>query len=159
MVDGYGDYGPIGWTRKVDPLLFNGDESVSDGLISFDDVSYKVAEEVLALLPGDADTDRQNEAPTLRELLELAVKYEGFFGGYRVGPSRDDERVTVDSVSLPVAKYKVAQVPDPYEFADIVLYVNGIECGSPDEAEYIIPDDYNPDSEDEQEALLRIWWD
>lgn len=97
-------YGPAGWTTDVGlaPLLLAGRAHVTPSFARFDTLKADVARTLLQRLPQAALSDRQNEAPTLRSLLEAASGHpdEVELGGYMVGPPRHDERLTVDMIAL-----------------------------------------------------------
>jgi hypothetical protein len=60
----------------------------------------------LLVLEDHADhNDRQNNAPSIRDLIIFAKQmsekgYYFFFNGYAVSPDRDDYRVSVDTINI-----------------------------------------------------------
>jgi hypothetical protein len=69
------------------------------GLFYFSGVDGESAAELLATLPSKCLDNRQNDAPTLRNILSAARDHpKVLFGGYVVGPDRTDERVSADTV-------------------------------------------------------------
>lgn len=96
-------YGDIGWVEKVR------EEYLSDLLEKtsrvrsyqrFHGLTGEKARQLLAVLPQGALNDRQNLAPTLKLLLEVAGSHPGqvFLSGYLIDSSRWDERVSVDTL-------------------------------------------------------------
>jgi hypothetical protein len=60
----------------------------------------------LLVLEGHTDPeDYQNNSPSIKDLLVFAKQmsekgYYFFFGGYAVSPSRDDYRVSIDTINI-----------------------------------------------------------
>lgn len=101
-----GMYSPRGWTtqrginRLLKPFLLQpqpGRKTLKD-YDPFAGLSGATAHRLLMKLPIKNLTDRQNNAPSCAELLELSTRenqnLELF--GYAIGPGRYDERITIE---------------------------------------------------------------
>ena len=73
----------------------------SGGVVWLDRLSLSVVAQLFE--EGFIDpNDRQNSAPTSREILIFMCKYpSALASGYMVSPKRDDYRVTLDAIELP----------------------------------------------------------
>lgn len=112
-----GLYGPNGWTTELGvqallaphyQYLFAENETLNEHAIPipkelppfapFAGLGAKEAQILLNALPAAALADRQNDAPTLEQLLRAATEFpkQVLLHGYAVGPERMDERITVD---------------------------------------------------------------
>ena len=78
--------------------------------------------------------DCQNDSPTAAEMLEFGEENPGtIFGGYRVPDSRWDRRITLETMFIPV---KDGMVP-----VKLLGFVK------------------RADEADEENGMLRLWWD
>lgn len=106
-----GLYGKSGWTvdtgvweviaqfTGVDEELENyHDINQIPDFLPFEGLGAQQAEKLLKLLPEDNLNDRQNYGPTARSLLQACVDNPDKIQliGYYVGPSRGDERVSIE---------------------------------------------------------------
>ncbi|RDV83924.1 hypothetical protein [Ammonifex thiophilus] len=127
-------YGPEGFTEKAKKLLWPYRTYERNEYMRFRGVPRKLMLEIARMLPPGQMEDSQNNSPTFGELLaeELAVCY----GGYVIGPPREDERVTLDEVFFP---------------ATTEGYRRALEVAAR----------YGPDEVDvlEDQKLIRLWWD
>lgn len=93
-------YGERGWTDILGTVLQA--ETVCDDYWHFS-LPGDVAAKVLPLIPEDALEDRQNNGPSLRTMLQAAIDcHEATLNGYVIGKGRFDERITCDSICLPL---------------------------------------------------------
>jgi hypothetical protein len=69
-------------------------------LARFAGLDAPAAADLLERLTSDQLSDRQNDAPTLGNMLRAAVAHPSQIElhGYLVGPARDDERITAEGV-------------------------------------------------------------
>lgn len=96
-------YGTAGWTVECGIHDLLGEYLSPFGDVSFTrfaDLDADTLTTLLALLPPANMEDRQNHAPTLRELsaAALARPKQVTLSGYIVGPPRHDERVSIDGL-------------------------------------------------------------
>jgi hypothetical protein len=97
----------------------------------------------LLVLEGHTDhEDRQNDAPSIRELLVIAkqMKEKGYtfsFGGYAVSQEREDYRVSIDTIEI---KYYF----DNYNYVNNKTIVNFFE---------------KADEKTIEEGYMRFWYD
>jgi hypothetical protein len=60
----------------------------------------------LLVIEDHADpNDKQNDAPTIRDLITFAKQlkskgYDFYFGGYAISPKREDYRVSIDTITI-----------------------------------------------------------
>lgn len=158
-------YGPAGWTRAIGAaaLLLPGRPTTTPSFARFDGLDADKAAILLKRLPTDALTDRQNVAPTLERLLKACVDHpdEITLAGYLIGPTRHDERISVDMVAVrspwlqskaisPDSQGPVTTLPSfwrtlPGHLARADLwertrdYLDLGEADAPDELEYFMP--------------------
>lgn len=137
------------------------DEALED-YEPFRGLGYEAAQRLLAVLPGQNLSDRQNYGPTTEALLRAAVNNPGEVDlvGYAIGPARPDERVSIEGFVY----YGLPQ------FNVLVFHESGCECevlwdvlqrklglesalDRPDEIHRIRPD-WRPGSEG-----WWVWWD
>lgn len=70
----------------------------------FRGLTAEIAAHLLTQLPAYFHGERQNDGPTFGSLVKVATAYEGtLLEGYVVGPSRDDERVTLTGIWIPAS--------------------------------------------------------
>lgn len=134
-------YGRKGFTEKpeVRAILAQYEEGQhsSGGLVFYDAVPAQVAQKLLALLPKKQANDRQNDAPSFSQFVNMGVEHiRVFFHGYRVLPSREDERITVEGFYAPVA------------VAELMLS----QCEHK-------PDEYGEIKHPKLGTVMRAWWD
>lgn len=92
--------------RQRDLILkgFFTDKEYIGGTKRFKDIPLELLE--LLVLEGHLDAhDKQNEAPSVDELIKFARQmkpkgYDFYFGGYAVSPSREDYRVSIDTITI-----------------------------------------------------------
>ena len=115
----YGLYGPRGWTdtETIRTVLAkytalspqnrsnrddNWDIGSGRSFLRFWGLSGEDASRLLDTVPVANLSDRQNDAPTLYALLELARRLPRRvrLSGYLIGSGRADERLTVDAIEL-----------------------------------------------------------
>ena len=96
---------------------------------SFDGMTPETAHKLINTGYANPYT-KQNEAPTFGELVSLCEKHPGLvMGGYAVGGTRDDARVTIDTISG-----RVRSIQELYEvesFAD-TNNATSCDCNYPD---------------------------
>jgi len=101
-----GMYGPMHWLddRHVTALLAPyvcGGWDLGD-YARFADLGGSDARRLLRLLPPPARGDRQNNAPSICDLLRAAARTDGLtLEGYMIRAPRWDERISVDTVCVP----------------------------------------------------------
>lgn len=99
-----GTFGPVGFTLDagVPELVVPHGTVFTDGLIMFEDLDAEAAAVLLGGLDAEALDERAGPGPTLRAALRAAVAHPGVvrLNGHAVGPSREDERVTVDGIHI-----------------------------------------------------------
>lgn len=89
------------------------DDGHSGSVIRFSGLTVGEAAALLALLPGWQAEDRQNEALSFSEFVELGERYpEMTFHGYHVPSRRTDERITIEGFELkaPLTKSEVVEL-------------------------------------------------
>jgi hypothetical protein len=91
-------------------------------LVRIEQLPATVAKHLLAHLPKAQHDDRAtDDAPTFAELVNMAAPIDAaVLGGYRVPPELMDERVSLDTISLPSGALDItavaalaAALPDP----------------------------------------------
>ena len=86
---------------KRDEIIFGSydKEAYSGGIRQFEEMTYNTLKQLID--EGFVDLEeRQNCAPTIKELMDFAEKWgkESYrFGGYVVSADRDDYRVSIDT--------------------------------------------------------------
>lgn len=75
---------------------------LQDDYIPYHEADDWIAKKLLQRLPSLALEERQNEAPSLRCILNLVLQHpkDATFSGYLIGPQRFDERVSADSIQV-----------------------------------------------------------
>jgi hypothetical protein len=130
-------YGPVGFTTtsEVRAILAPDDLSLggfhdydTEDLFRFNGLPWREARELLKLLPEQNARDHQNAAPTFEQFVDLGREFpEIRFHGYRIDPSRGDERITIEGFLHPLgeraeALYRrvceIAAEPDTFERAE-----------------------------------------
>lgn len=103
--DSTGLYGPPGWTESclITQLIkpfFLAENTIGQGYHRFAGIDSYLAQLLSSLLVLPNLNDRQNQAPTLGDLLTATAKTNGkmFLEGYLIDRSRYDERISVDTV-------------------------------------------------------------
>ncbi|MBD3688856.1 hypothetical protein H8R18_04720 [Nanchangia anserum] len=158
-------YGPAGWTRAIGAasLLLPGRIEATPSFARFDHLQADHARILLDRMPHAALADRQNEAPSVGHLLKAAIAHpdEIELAGYLIGPTRADERISLDMMAMrsPWSHFartgdseidSFAKMPDfwlnlPYHctrsqlWSRVVEYLDLGECGEPDEIEFFTP--------------------
>lgn len=101
-----GLYGPAGWiddcgvSSLIAPCLCA--PSFADDFARFEGVGADEAAALVEILPRGNLADRQNNGPTVAELLTLAIKRPGvLLSGYIVKSPRWDERLSIDGCFIP----------------------------------------------------------
>lgn len=130
-------------------------------LIRFNGADAQAASVVAHSLPKDyLRTERHNDAPTIGTLLGAAQAHDGKIelGGYVVGQSRDDERVTVDAVDIydpdlagggePETDWQV--IAERYRLSG---KAPGVALEAPSEFT-VVENKWRPG-----ERAYRLWWD
>jgi hypothetical protein len=92
--------------RQRDLILkgFFTDKDYFGGVKHFKRLPLELLE--LLVLEDHADpNDKQNDAPTIRDLITFARQlkdkgYDFYFGGYATSPDREDYRVSVDTIEI-----------------------------------------------------------
>lgn len=93
--------------HKQRDLILKGfftDKEYIGGVKHFKDLPLELLE--LLVLENHLDgEDKQNEAPSINELIAFARQmkekgYDFYFGGYAVSPSREDYRVSIDTIMI-----------------------------------------------------------
>ena len=103
------------------------------GMARFYGLTAESGEELLRLLPELSD-DTQNWSPTAREFIDLAKRIPGtLLDGYRIIPTRSDERYSIEACRIPREECTVDLVLELYEMG---------------------PDEMGWDGD-----YLRLWWD
>ncbi|WP_125776566.1 hypothetical protein [Antribacter gilvus] len=142
-------------------------------LLRFDNLDAPAAAALLDVLEEDDLADRQNDGPTLGNVLRAVAAHPGQLvaHGYVVGPARCDERVTVEGV--------IVGVPDALEITR--RHDDGCACdqliehlatlgvddalGRPDEITpwhgHLPGTVHGPEAHDGPEPVewWRLWWD
>jgi hypothetical protein len=73
-----------------------------DNYRPWEGMTVEQAEKLLTLLPGFQKKDKQNDAPTFEEFVELGKKFPGmWFHGYHITSAREDERITIEGFYMP----------------------------------------------------------
>lgn len=144
-----GIFGPRGFVAEcgaedtLKPYIGESWQNSDSDFARFENVSSEDAGTLLNQLPQSVAEVRQNGAPMAGQLLVLAHKYGGRVGGYVVRPPRMDERVSIDSVTLPMDG----------DFDDSSSAFSAVR------------DRYDLDALDEPDAVswdghnVELWWD
>jgi hypothetical protein len=132
-------YNPPGFTDQVLEYLTKNNVKLEPGAgIYRAIVNSKQLIDISKMLPPEQLEERQNESPTFKDFLEVAMKEpRALFEIYIVPKWRFDERVTVDGVHLP---------NDP-ELVDLLL---SRALNKPDEKVF-----YNKNNT----QYVYLWWD
>ncbi len=83
----------------------------------FEGMSPEIGEELLTGHPNIDPNEKYNHAPTGTELVALAKKYNGTLGGFYIGEqdtSRDDHRITLETLHLPIDENTANALRDEY---------------------------------------------
>lgn len=130
-------YGEAGFTQDakvrelIEPFIHSG---MTSRMAMFAGMDGDTATLLLALLPEGQAQERQNDAPTFEELVDLAGMFQGTVGGYVIQPPRVDERVTIDTLIVPE------------------IFAEQVE-------EKLAEMDVKPDENDSEGDYRRFWWD
>ena len=94
------------------------------GCISFEGLSGDIAKQLLSGRPNADPEDKQNYSPTMREMVDLALKYEGTLEGYiiTVESGREDARITFDGFTIKTSKKEALKLKTklkPSDFTEI----------------------------------------
>ncbi|MFQ5858122.1 MAG: hypothetical protein ACE5LU_21165 [Anaerolineae bacterium] len=138
-------YGPKGYTQRdeireiMEPLLVSKEWG---GIISFSGLTVEDGRKLLEFLPPANRECRQNAAPSFAEfVLDIGDRFpDAIFFGYQVVPEREDERITIEGVLIPMVTSESRVLNVVRQFAE----------GDPDE--------FDP-WEHEGEDCWRLWWD
>jgi hypothetical protein len=131
-------YGPRGYTKKVVEML-NGLEKVPLRNCVWFKVSAGRLLEISKVIPQENLNDRHNEAPTLNDFLEVAKKEpKTIFEGYIITDERDDERVTINAIHIPLSR------------TDLKDFIIKKALDKPDEYEIYVF---------RNERFIKLWWD
>lgn len=94
----------------------------SDSYFSVNFVPFSVAQNLTEGITKLDLNESQNESPTMKELLELAKKYNGLLCGYVIpkASKREDYRINFDAIVLPITeiiakKLKRKLKPDEFD--------------------------------------------
>jgi hypothetical protein len=120
-------YGKEGFTRKVLEELREGSSRwIEIGEYHRCTATAEALLRAAALLPKANLSDRQNEAPRLRDFLEVARgEPRALFEAYVIDWARDDERLTVDGALIPadrqdlIAFLRKKAKAEPDEFGEV----------------------------------------
>ncbi|NMW48996.1 hypothetical protein [Mobiluncus curtisii] len=112
-------YGETGWTNRILPYTldysdfstqycavgenYTGQDVIGTNFTEFKQADAALAQRLLDTVPGkNLKNERQNEAPTVGNILEFVNKHpsQAGFGGHVVSGERADERLSVDTVSV-----------------------------------------------------------
>lgn len=96
-------YGKKGWVEVLRREYFSDildKTSQAESYRRFHGLNGNKAAKLLAVLPEKAGQDRQNFAPVLKDLLQMAARHPArvFLSGYLIDSGRWDERITVDTL-------------------------------------------------------------
>ena len=107
--------------------------AVNNEFFYIDFVPYSVAENLTEGITKLDPSKRHNGSPTMKELLELAKKYNGLLEGYVIpkASKREDYRITFDGIVLPITK----------------------------EMALMLRSKFKPDEFDQTPQGWRFWWD
>ena len=131
-------YEPAGFTNKIieklgDKLRRNPyDKTYYSGVITSQDLLS-----IASLLPEENLNDRQNYSPALKDFIEVARKEpKALFEVYLITEDRDDERITIDGVSIPVNR------------SELIQFILEKALEEADENNLVLNNEYR-----------RMWWD
>lgn len=161
-----GLFGPRGWTTEKQIHLILGEHrrprvtnethttTQPPELADYEpvnEIQADTARQLLATLPTANLQDRQNHGPTVQELLELAVKNPAEIQvyGYAIGPSRPDERLSLEGFT-----YYPTQQTDLDELAHWETLANKLDIKShqaPPDAIHLVGRVNRPG--------IWVWWD
>lgn len=86
-------------------------EGTDEEFVQFEGLTLDDAIRLMELLPESQMELRQNESPSIREMIRLGHTYPGItFHGYRIGPVREDERIQFEGFYLPKATVSHSEV-------------------------------------------------
>jgi hypothetical protein len=99
------DLGPAGFTLEDDvrAILEPFADRERGGARALMGLDAEAATRLLEVLPAAVVDDSHQGAPSLREASRIITQHGGTLGGYWVLPPRTDERVSVDSITVPRA--------------------------------------------------------
>ena len=104
-------------------------------------VSWERFKEILRHVPATNLLDRQNDSPPFIDFVEAAASVPGsYLSVHVVGKSRNDERVTIDGIILPVGK----------DSGDVVQHLLRSAVEAPDDVMFI---------EDKGRQYVWLRWD
>ena len=161
-----GLYGPPHWLdeRRITELLspYVSEHSDTGDYARFTDLTGRDACRLASLLPPRARADRQNNAPTITQLLRACATIDGLLlDGYIIRAPRWDERVSIDTLCVPESSMcahgcdsvEQAGVPS-YRHWLILARVLGLDedAPAPDDMRFIV-------REASGERWWWAWWD
>ena len=80
--------------------------------VSFEGLSAQTAKELLTGWPNANPEGRQNDSPTMREMVDIALKYAGTLEGYiiTVESGRPDARINFDGFTIKLSKNEALEL-------------------------------------------------
>lgn len=103
------------------------------GIVNFQGMTPEDAMKLVAMGAMDP-AETQNASPSIHEFIQMSQKFPGMtFHGYRVYPDRNDERISIEGFNVPSQSVSRQAL---IELAKL-----------------------GPDELDEQNGVLRAWWD
>lgn len=160
-------YGEIGWTSRILPYTLDysdlstqyfvaGENYTGQDVIGTDFTRFKngdtaLAQHLLDTLPDkNLKNERQNDAPTVGNILEFVNKHPGQagFDGYVVSGERADERLSIETVSVSPELLGLGEDATEDDAREKLQDLKLGEAAPPDEAGW-----------DENQNRWNFWWD
>ncbi len=84
------------------------------GYVSFEGLSAKIGNELLMGWPNADPEGRQNDSPTMREMVDITLKYAGTLEGYiiTVESGREDTRIQFDGFTIKIPKKEALEMKE-----------------------------------------------
>ncbi|MDO4664694.1 MAG: hypothetical protein Q4A71_00555 [Actinomycetaceae bacterium] len=150
-------YGPAGWTNGQVRNILQGNTFFSGRFASSDydpfcDLQADAAAALLKLVPEPQLQDRQNFAPTFKQLLQAtcANPEQMALDGYLIGPGRFDERVTIEAFTWKLGEDDPHSTVAPWQWLKERVF---------GDAEIAPPDEISPVYVDQKLHGWWVWWD
>lgn len=117
-------------------------------IIYFEDLPPSKTELMNNGYPNIKLSQKQNYSPTARKIISIAKKNDGLLGGYMipVESGRDDARITIETLYLPVSDKKAEKIKEKL-------------CKIDKKGNNHCPDEFSKEKHKDGKEYYRYWWD
>lgn len=110
--------------------VLGGSDPEEGQIVHFDGLTFDDAIRLMEHLPAWHLKQRQNESPTIREMIQLGFRFAGItFHGYRVPPDRDDERISFEGFQIPKSETNPSEIEQLYRQLSPDLLLDQMDDG------------------------------